>query len=70
MRHPASYGGETFGEPCPVAGVRTWVDVPVALAGGAQDVARVFTFTRLSDGREHLALALGPYRRPHRATRS
>jgi len=43
----------------PKATVRTHVLVPLRLADGFATTARVFTFTGLVDGREHLALALG-----------
>jgi GTP cyclohydrolase II len=41
------------------AAVRNHVVVPLRLADGATTTARVFTFTGLADGREHLALGLG-----------
>lgn len=40
-------------------GVRTQVTVPLRLADGRTVAARVSTFRRLADGREHLAIALG-----------
>lgn len=43
----------------PPARVRTELRVPLELAGGFATTARVFTFTGLLDGGEHLALALG-----------
>lgn len=46
------------------ARVRAWTDLPVVLADGTEEVARAFTFTGLGDAAEHLALGLGPYRRP------
>jgi len=43
----------------PPATVRNHVLLPMRFADGFSTTARVFTFTGLSDGREHLALALG-----------
>lgn len=43
------------------ATIRTQVQVPLRLPDGSAAVARVFTFDGLSDGREHLVLALGRY---------
>ncbi|MEU8816900.1 GTP cyclohydrolase II [Actinoplanes sp. NPDC048796] len=52
--------------------VRTSVVVPLRFPDGYTTTADVFTFTGLADGREHLALGLGPWRdtevplvRPH-----
>ncbi|SNY44918.1 GTP cyclohydrolase II [Paractinoplanes atraurantiacus] len=52
--------------------VRTSVVVPMRFPDGYTTTADVFTFTGLADGREHLALGLGPWRdaevplvRPH-----
>ncbi|MFF5077742.1 GTP cyclohydrolase II [Actinoplanes sp. NPDC000266] len=52
--------------------VRTSVVVPLRFPDGYSTTADVFTFTGLADGREHLALGLGPWRdtdvplvRPH-----
>jgi GTP cyclohydrolase II len=39
--------------------VRAQVSLPLTLADGSRTTARVFTFTGLRDGREHLALGLG-----------
>jgi GTP cyclohydrolase II len=54
------------------ASIRTEVTVPLRFADGYATTARVVTFDRLADGREHLALALGdadgaevPLVRPH-----
>ncbi|MEV4346703.1 GTP cyclohydrolase II [Actinoplanes sp. NPDC049596] len=54
------------------ATVRTGVVVPLGFPDGYETTADVFTFTGLADGREHLALGLGPWRdttvplvRPH-----
>jgi len=47
----------------PPAGVRTRVRVPLRFPDGYQTVADVHTFAGLVDGREHLALGLGDYRR-------
>jgi GTP cyclohydrolase II len=44
------------------ASVRTSVTVPLAFADGFETVAEVFTFHGLADGKEHLLLALGPWR--------
>ena len=41
--------------------VRTKVTIPLTLGDGYETVADVFTFTGLSDGAEHLALAMGGY---------
>ena len=48
------------------ATVRRQVDLPLQLAGGRHVEARIFSFDGLSDGREHVALALGerPRTRP------
>jgi GTP cyclohydrolase II len=46
----------------PPAAVRTRVVVPLAFPDGYTSSAEVFTFTGLTDGREHLALGLGDWR--------
>src|SRR4051794_40204368 len=46
--------------PAPVS-VRTAVTVPLRFADGYEARARVFTFTGLADGKEHLALGLGDW---------
>ena len=46
----------------PVTQVRTRVSVPLRFPDGYATTADVFTFTGLADGREHLALGLGPWR--------
>jgi GTP cyclohydrolase II len=43
----------------PQATIRTQVMVPMQFTDGYRTLARVFTFTGLVDGREHLALGLG-----------
>jgi GTP cyclohydrolase II len=43
----------------PTATIRTQVTMPLRFADGYQASARVFSFTGLVDGREHLALGLG-----------
>ncbi|WP_305784703.1 GTP cyclohydrolase II [Symbioplanes lichenis] len=43
------------------ASIRTRVTVPLRFADGYATTARVFTFTGLADGREHLALGLGAW---------
>jgi GTP cyclohydrolase II len=48
--------------PVPPVAVRTQVTVPLRFADGYATSARVFTFDRLADGREHLALGLGDWR--------
>jgi GTP cyclohydrolase II len=45
------------------AEVRTRVMVPLRFPNGYATTAEVFTFTGLADGKEHLALGLGDYRR-------
>lgn len=45
--------------PFPHASIRTQVVVPLRLADGFEVVSRVYTFTGLVDGREHLAIGLG-----------
>jgi GTP cyclohydrolase II len=45
------------------AAVRTRVTVPLAFPDGYATSADVFTFVGLADGREHLALGLGDWRR-------
>jgi GTP cyclohydrolase II len=64
MRRAASNGCELSDPVVTAAGIRAAVDIPVRAAGGAHHVARAFTFTRLVDGCEHIALGLGPFRRP------
>ncbi|WP_433825982.1 GTP cyclohydrolase II [Actinoplanes sp. CA-015351] len=46
----------------PATRVRTRVSVPLRFPDGYATTADVFTFTGLADGREHLALGLGPWR--------
>ncbi|MBV1854214.1 GTP cyclohydrolase II [Catellatospora tritici] len=43
-------------------GIRTQVTVPLRFADGYAVDARVFTFTGLGDGKEHIALGLGDHR--------
>jgi GTP cyclohydrolase II len=45
----------------PIATVRNQVLVPMRFADGFSTTARVFTFSGLVDGREHLALGLGSH---------
>jgi GTP cyclohydrolase II len=45
----------------PTATIRNQVLVPMRFAGDVTTTARVFTFTGLVDGREHLALGLGAH---------
>src|SRR5437763_6786740 len=58
-------------DPLPAATIRTQVTVPLRFSDGYGTPARVYTFTGLVDGREHLALGLGeptgrvPLVRPH-----
>ncbi|MEV6633181.1 GTP cyclohydrolase II [Actinoplanes sp. NPDC051470] len=47
----------------PEAVVRTQVTVPLRFGDGYTSSARVFTFDGLVDGKEHLALGLGDWRR-------
>jgi GTP cyclohydrolase II len=47
----------------PAAAVRTDVTVPLRFADGYATTAHVFTFEGLVDGKEHLALGLGDFRR-------
>ena len=47
----------------PVATVRQQVSVPLRFTDGYTTTAQVFTFDGLVDDEEHLALALGPWRR-------
>jgi GTP cyclohydrolase II len=47
----------------PPAGIRARVRVPLRFADGYATVATVFSFDGLRDGREHLALGLGDWRR-------
>jgi GTP cyclohydrolase II len=49
--------------PVPAAAIRTQVTVPLRFTDGYASTARVFTFDGLADGREHLAFALGPWRK-------
>jgi GTP cyclohydrolase II len=49
--------------PVPAAAVRTQVTVPLRFADGYATTARVFTFDRLTDGKEHLALGLGDWQK-------
>ncbi|MEU4692279.1 GTP cyclohydrolase II [Actinoplanes sp. NPDC023714] len=46
----------------PATRVRTRVSVPLRFPDGYSTTADVFTFTGLVDGKEHLALGLGPWR--------
>jgi GTP cyclohydrolase II len=58
--------GRSAGAPVAVAGaaeIRTKVRVPLRFPDGWETAADVFTFTGLADGKEHLALGLGDYRR-------
>ncbi len=48
-------------DPIEQPAIRTKVRVPLTLGDGYETVADVFTFTGLSDGAEHLALAMGDY---------
>src|SRR5437762_3016666 len=58
-------------DPLPAATIRTQVTVPLRFSDGYGTTARVYTFTGLVDGREHLARGLGeptgrvPLVRPH-----
>ena len=64
---PAQHRGEVDAVPLgvptavPPAEVRTRVEVPMRFPDGYATTAQVFTFTGLADGREHLALGLGPW---------
>jgi GTP cyclohydrolase II len=49
--------------PVAAAAVRTQVTVPLRFADGFTTTARVFTFDGLIDGKEHLALGLGGWRK-------
>jgi GTP cyclohydrolase II len=51
-------------QPLPAATVRTQVTLPLRFADGYATTARVFSFTALADGREHLAFGLGDYAGP------
>ena len=42
--------------------VRAWVDLPVSVGNGAHATGRACTFDGLEE--EHIAIALGPFRRP------
>jgi GTP cyclohydrolase II len=64
MRRAAPNGCEHSEESVPPAGIRAAVDLPVVLARGARETGRAFTFTRLVEPGEHVALGLGPYRQP------
>lgn len=46
------------------ATIRTELTLPLRFAGGVATTARVYTFDGLADGREHLALELGPRSTP------
>jgi GTP cyclohydrolase II len=50
-----------MGDIRPAATVRTQVTVPLRFSDGYATTARVFTFTGLADGREHLAFGLGDW---------
>ncbi|PPK98160.1 GTP cyclohydrolase II [Kineococcus xinjiangensis] len=58
---PAQCRGAAQAPAVPPAAVRTDVEVPLRFADGYATTARVFTFTGLADGREHLALGLGAW---------
>ncbi|WP_431967481.1 GTP cyclohydrolase II [Actinacidiphila sp. bgisy160] len=45
----------------PPAAIRTRVRIPLRFPDGWSTPADVFTFTGLADGKEHIALGLGPY---------
>ncbi len=45
--------------PLPIASIRTQVPLPLRFADGYSTHARVFSFSGLVDGQEHLALGLG-----------
>ena len=49
--------------PAPAARIRTQVQIPLRFDDGYATTADVFTFTGLVDGKEHLALGLGAWRR-------
>jgi GTP cyclohydrolase II len=49
--------------PAPAATVRTQVTVPLRFADGYATTAQAFTFDGLVDGKEHLLLGLGDWRR-------
>jgi GTP cyclohydrolase II len=64
MSVPAPLGGEPAGAVDGRPRVRAWVDTPIELGDGVETTARMFSFRGLVDSAEHLALGLGPYRRP------
>ena len=49
----------------PTATIRTQLELPLRFADGYTTDARVFSFDRLVDGREHLVFALGDRTAPH-----
>jgi GTP cyclohydrolase II len=60
---PTSLDGATPATGATAATVRTRVTVPLRFADGYATTAEVLTFDGLADGREHLLLALGDWRR-------
>lgn len=62
-RTPTSHPAPTQAHPALVgaASIRTKVRVPLTLGDGYETTADIFTFNGLSDGGEHLAIAVGPY---------
>jgi GTP cyclohydrolase II len=54
----------------PVVGIRTSVTVPLRFPDGFATQSEVFTFDGLPDGKEHLLLALGPWRDALTASRA
>ena len=63
MRRPAPTGCELHEDVRGSAAIRSWVDLPIALSGRHVN-ARIFTFRGLQEGREHITLGLGSFRRP------
>jgi len=61
-QHAGAQIAHTGRGPVPMAAVRTQVPVPLRFMDGFATTARVFTFSGLTDGKEHLALGLGDWR--------
>src|SRR4051794_37074902 len=54
---------EALGTVSAAASVRRTVTVPLRFADGYETTAQVMTFDQLADGKEHLALGLGDWKR-------
>ena len=62
MRRPAPTGCELGPAESRRARLRAWVDLPVSVGDGRHVQGRVYTFDGMDD--QHIAVGLGPFRRP------